>query len=122
MKFGNKMIVQSRKFFKLFILPEIFRKFCTRCPILNDIANQANYVQQIEPVIKDQEHNEKTSFHCKEENVGTTMIACDSVECQIKWFHVNCLQLENILKGKWYFSDCHKLNHGFFFLKKNSFS
>ena len=25
-----------------------------------------------------------------------TMIACDNVECEIEWFHVKCLQLENI--------------------------
>ena len=40
------------------------------------------------------------------------MIACDNVECQIEWFHVNCLQLENIPKDKWYCPDCHKFNHG----------
>ena len=33
------------------------------------------------------------------------MIACDSVECQTEWFHVNFLQLKNIPKGKWYCPD-----------------
>ena len=83
MEFDNEMIVQSRKFFKLCILPEILGKFYTRRPILNNIANQANCVQQIEPV-KDQGHNEKTYFYCKKETVGTTMIACDNVECQVE--------------------------------------
>ena len=48
---------------------------------------------------------QKSYCYCKKENVGTTMIACDNVECQIEWFHVNCLQLENIPKGKWYCPD-----------------
>ena len=89
--FCNEMIVQSRKFFKLCILLEILGKFYTRRPVLNNIANQANYVQQIEPVIKDQGHKAKTYCYCKKENVGITMIACDNVECQIEWFHVYCL-------------------------------
>ena len=111
MEFDNEMIAQSRKFFKLRILPEILGKFYTRRPILNNIANQANCIQQIEPV-KDQGHNEKTYSYCKKETVGTTMIACDNVECRIEQFHVNCLQLENIPKGKWYCPDCHEFNPG----------
>ena len=98
------MIVQSRKFFELCILPEILGKFYTRCPVLNNIGNQENYVQQNEPVIKDQGHKAKNCYY-KKENVGTTMIACDNVECQIEWFHVNCLLLENIPKGRWYCPD-----------------
>ena len=104
MEFCNKMIAQSRKFFKLCILPEILGKFYTRRPILNNIANQANYLQQIEPVIKDQGDNEKTHCYCKKENVGTTMIVCDKVECQIKWFHVRFIaivQTVNMWKSFW---------------------
>ena len=52
-EFSNEMIVQSIKFFKLCILPEILGKFYTRRPVLNNIANHATYVHQIEPVIKD---------------------------------------------------------------------
>ena len=74
------MIVQSRKFFKLHILPEILGKFYTRRQ-------------------KDQGQKAKPCYY-KNENVGTTTIACDNVECEIEWFHVNCLQLENIPKGK----------------------
>ena len=42
-EFCQEMIMQSRKCFKLCILPEILRKFYTRRPVLNNIANQANY-------------------------------------------------------------------------------
>ena len=121
-EFCHEMIAQSRKFFKLYILPEILGKFYSRRPVLNNIANQANYVQQIEPVIKDQGQKAKTYCYCKKENVGTTMTECDNVECEIEWFHVNCLQLENIPKGKWYCPDCHKFNHGKRRKNKNSCS
>ena len=43
-EFYNQMMVPSRKFFKLCILPEIFGKFYTRRPVLNNIANQVNCV------------------------------------------------------------------------------
>ena len=79
---------------------------------MSSLANQATYVQQIEPVVKDQGQKAKTYCYCKKESVGTTMIACDNVECETEWFHVNCLQLENIPKGKWCCPDCHKFNHG----------
>ena len=36
------------------------------------------------------------------------MIACDSIMCSIEWFHVKCLHLLKIPKGKWYCSDCQK--------------
>ena len=117
MEICNEMIVPSRKFFKICILPKILGKFYTRHPVLKNIANQANYVQQIEPVIKNQGQKAKTYCYYKKENVGATMIACENVECEIKWFHVNCLQLENIPNGKWYCPDCHKFNHS---KKKNN--
>ena len=110
------------KCFNLCILPEIFGKFYTRRPDLNNIANQANYVQQIERVIKDQWHKAKPYCYSKKENVGTSMIACGNDECQIEWFHVNCLQFENIPKGKWYCPDCHKFYHGKRKKNKNSSS
>ena len=77
------MILQSRKLFKLLILPEMFGTFYTRRPVFNDIANQANYVQQIEPVIKDQGQKAKAYCYCEKENVGTTMIAWKMLNVQL---------------------------------------
>ena len=106
-----KWLCEVENFFKLCILREILGKIYTRRPVLNNIANQANYVQQTEPVIKDQGHKAKTYCYCKKYNVGTTMTACDNVIRETEWFHVNCLQLEHIPKGKWYCPDCQKCNH-----------
>ena len=43
----------------------------------------------------------------KSEEFGE-MIACDSITCSIEWFHVKCLHLLKIPKGKWYCPDCQK--------------
>ena len=37
------------------------------------------------------------------------MIACENEECTIEWFHIECLMIKAIPKGKWYCPDCRKL-------------
>ena len=38
-------------------------------------------------------------------------IACDNPKCTIEWFHITCLQMERLPKGKakWYCPDCRVL-------------
>ena len=38
------------------------------------------------------------------------MIACDDDTCHIQWFHVSCLRIKKVPKGKWFRPDCRKLN------------
>uniref|UniRef100_A0A1X7VGX8 Zinc finger PHD-type domain-containing protein n=1 Tax=Amphimedon queenslandica TaxID=400682 RepID=A0A1X7VGX8_AMPQE len=38
---------------------------------------------------------------------GTT-ITCDFPDCKMEWFHLSCLQLNSVAKGKWYWPVCHK--------------
>ena len=42
------------------------------------------------------------------------MIACDSITYGNEWFHVKCMYLSKIPKGKGkcYFTDCQKLKDG----------
>ena len=39
------------------------------------------------------------------------MIACDNPNCMIEWFHLECLIIQSVPKGKskWYCPDCRKL-------------
>ena len=39
------------------------------------------------------------------------MIACDNPNCMIEWFHLECLKIQSVLKGKskWYCPDRRKL-------------
>ena len=34
------------------------------------------------------------------------MIMCDNSTCNIQWFHVDCLKLKAVPKGKWYCPNC----------------
>ncbi len=45
--------------------------------------------------------NEPTYCICHQVSYGQ-MIACDNPECPIEWFHIVCMGLQQIPKGKWY--------------------
>jgi len=49
--------------------------------------------------------NEPTYCICHQVSFGQ-MIACDNPECPIEWFHIGCMGLNQIPKGKWYCPKC----------------
>lgn len=49
--------------------------------------------------------NEPTYCICGQVSYGE-MIACDNDDCPIKWFHIECIGLKSLPKGKWYCSEC----------------
>jgi len=52
--------------------------------------------------------NEPTYCICHQVSYGE-MIACDNPDCPIEWFHIVCMGLQNIPKGKWYCPKCQPL-------------
>lgn len=40
------------------------------------------------------------------------MVACDNKECPVEWFHIACIGLSQIPKGKWFCSQCIGMNDG----------
>lgn len=51
--------------------------------------------------------NEPTYCICNQVSFGA-MIACDNEDCDIEWFHYECVGLDSPPKGKWYCADCRK--------------
>ncbi|KXJ28251.1 inhibitor of growth protein 1 [Exaiptasia diaphana] len=49
--------------------------------------------------------NEPTYCLCKQVSFGE-MIGCDNDECEIEWFHFQCVGLTTKPKGKWYCPKC----------------
>ncbi|ORX54620.1 hypothetical protein DM01DRAFT_1322020 [Hesseltinella vesiculosa] len=49
--------------------------------------------------------NEPVYCYCRQVSYGD-MIACDNEECEIEWFHNECVGLTDPPKGKWYCRDC----------------
>ena len=75
------------------VLPEIIGKCLTRVPKVTVYDN-----------------NDGSQFcYCKGAVVGE-MYPCSRVECQIKYFHLECLNLTRTLKKNWVCPDCRNVN------------
>ncbi|CAG8634220.1 4858_t:CDS:2 [Ambispora leptoticha] len=48
---------------------------------------------------------ESTYCYCNQGFFGT-MIGCDGEDCSYEWFHIECVGLDKVPKGKWYCDDC----------------
>ena len=91
------------KFYKHCILPELTGKWYTKQSVLPQPTQQSatNSMSSIDKSSSD------VFCYCGGPEEGT-MIACDLPECKIEWFHLSCLQLNSVPKGKWYCPDCRK--------------
>lgn len=51
--------------------------------------------------------NEPLYCYCQQVSFGE-MVACDNADCDIEWFHIACVDLKTVPKGKWYCDNCSK--------------
>ncbi|CEP15863.1 hypothetical protein [Parasitella parasitica] len=49
--------------------------------------------------------NEPLYCYCSQVSFGE-MVACDSGDCEIEWFHLECVGLKTPPRGKWYCKNC----------------
>ncbi|ORY96483.1 hypothetical protein BCR43DRAFT_491769 [Syncephalastrum racemosum] len=49
--------------------------------------------------------NEPVYCYCRQVSFGE-MVACDNDECEIEWFHLECVGLRAPPKGHWYCKNC----------------
>lgn len=49
--------------------------------------------------------NEPKYCYCNQVSYGE-MVACDNKNCEIEWFHYDCVGLKMPPKGKWYCNEC----------------
>ncbi|AET40109.1 Pho23p Ecym_5350 [Eremothecium cymbalariae DBVPG len=54
---------------------------------------------------KTNEYGEALYCYCNQVAYGE-MVGCDGENCQLEWFHLSCINLETLPKGKWYCDDC----------------
>ena len=57
------------------------------------------------------EVNDEVYCYCNGPDEGK-MIGCDNDKCVIQWFHLDCLKITSIPKGKWFCPDCRKTTKG----------
>ena len=99
----NEIKLKSSDFFKQVILPELVVKYYT------------------EPILKTQTHENGVYCYCKLGGDEDNLIGCDDNDCTIQWFHLKCVNIKNIPKGKWYCPECRRKRNIQKIKKKNVF-
>ena len=92
------VLEQCKSFIKIGVLPELIGKYYSKDPIVNNPDQES---------ISKIAENELWCY-CQQPEGDEEMIACDDNTCRIQWFHVSCLRIKKIPKGKWFCPDCRK--------------
>ena len=86
----------AKKFFYLCILPELIGKWYKRnCPITGSTDSQ------------EYDEDDGSWCHCKDRKRGD-MVGCDNRACTTKWFHLECVGLSAVSRGKWHCTTCQR--------------
>lgn len=72
-------------------------------------VNTVNASNKYQNRPKINEYGEALYCYCNQVAYGE-MVGCDGENCQLEWFHLPCIGLETLPKGKWYCDDCLKKN------------
>ena len=95
-------------FTKLAVVPELLGKLYLSQPTLQ-LDSRATEEQALfsNGESESELQNGRRWCYCKREEFGD-MIAGDSKDCLVEWFHIECLHISRIRKGRCYCLDCHK--------------
>ena len=100
----DNAVSKATVFYKIGILPELLGKWYSRAP---------TYPTIVTDLTQDESSACSTSSmadcwcFCRNGEYGK-MVLCDSSNCAIQWFHIDCLKLAEVPKGKWYCPVCTK--------------
>ena len=99
-EFWNDKLTKAIAFFRNSILPELMGRFYTR--------RASDPLASVEPsgVTKEPNGENGPWCTCQKEIEGSTLIGCDNEECKIQWFHMKCVNLQQIPQADWFFFMC----------------
>lgn len=95
----TEILQKSKEFFQKAILPELIAKFYSK-PLSSIPATDDNSASDSNQV--------PVYCYCKQPEDVDDMIACDNENCKIVWFHIGCLKIKRVPKGKWFCPECRK--------------
>ena len=99
-EFFHGVVAKVQPFYLRVILPELIGKWYSKqklTPCTNKKSSPA----------EEEQITEEVWCYCrKPEETGKPMIACDNPACPIEWYHMACLNMELVPRGKWYCPDC----------------
>jgi hypothetical protein len=91
--FWEEMVSKAEIVFRNGVLPELLGKCFTRIPKMT-VKNNLNMQQYC---------------YCNG-SVTSQMFACSKQDCELKYFHLECLNLKHVLKKSWVCPDCRNTN------------
>lgn len=81
------------------------KKLLNKNDKVNILKNVHNFYTHINDIYNS--NNDLTLYcYCKRPYNGQDMIACDNEYCKIEWFHLSCVNLNEIPNDKWYCNEC----------------
>ncbi len=101
--FLEEALHKAEEFFKYGVLPELLARWYTT----HSTASNTDVTGDADSIVVGSSP-EKQYCYCKEEK-DSLLICCDGQNCSIEWFHVECLKLKRVPKGKWFCPDCRKI-------------
>ena len=88
------------------VMPELCTRFFTKKSAISSVSESVN-VQAASPSCEPATDGLNVGYcTCKGPDDGRKMICCDNSLCTVQWYHVRCLKLKNVPKGKWYCPLC----------------
>ena len=105
-EFLTTALQKATKLYIYGILPEVLGKWYTRLP---DYTKSCTNMSKSNVHGSDSEQSglDEVWCFCRCEESGE-MIGCDDEQCNIKWFHMDCLRIDKVPKGKWFCPECSK--------------
>ena len=122
--FWSKCVSKSTEFFRVCIMSELLGRWYTRCrSICSDnepsATNNLHLTLQLQPNHSSSAISNPLSQDLPDPSTlpslselhpeSEQMIACDNSNYKIEWFHIKCLKIKTIPKGKWYCPSCRTL-------------
>lgn len=99
---------KASTFIKLGVWPELMAKWYSKVhmPSLQSTPVASSpMLTEATPPKESVEKKQKLYCICRQEEYGH-MIACDNEACSVTWFHVTCLHMKRVPKGKWHCPEC----------------
>ena len=84
------------------VLPELIGKWWSKRNVLENSPTSS--LQAVPNTI--QEPAAWCYCQLEDDEVCSDLIGCDNPQCPIQWYHIACLELDYVPRGKWYCPDC----------------
>ena len=100
---------RASTFIKVGVLPELVGKWFSKAPLHQGSTATTDRQNAVSSTVTRSTDGREKKLYCicQQEESGR-MIACDNEACPVIWFHVACLKMQRIPKGKWFCEACRR--------------